>query len=150
MTRLLQVHSRRPSAAHSFPHCGSLIPLCSSSISSVLWIKMSHSCVYCGQTNTFRTPSGLEKHLLFCSKVPGKKKGQSGHQASLNPPKRASNDPRRNHQKQARYRHENSHSSGDKDDNDHRELPSHPQDGGMPDEPHGSLVSTNHSSITYN
>jgi hypothetical protein len=90
---------------------------------------MPYSCVYCHRINAFRSSSALEKHLVFCPKVPGKKKSQLGRQLSVSLPGRVSAASPRNQQKRARYQNEDSHGgSANEDDDDHGEGPSHHQD----------------------
>jgi hypothetical protein len=108
-------------------------------------IKMPHSCVYCGKTNAFKSQSALEKHLAFCSEVPGKKKKKSqlGHQVSAGLLRRVSDASPCSQQKRARYQNEDSHGSANKDNDNHGEGPSQPQDYNMmTDEVDILLVST--------
>ena len=88
------------------------------------------SCTYCGRTNAFKSSSALEKHLAFCSEVPGKKKKKSklDHQVSEGLRKRVSDASPYNQQKRARFQNEDSHGSADEDEDDHGEGPSQPQD----------------------
>jgi hypothetical protein len=90
-----------------------------------------------------------EKHLVFCSEVPGKRKKKKkshwrlGHQVSVGRPKRVSDASPSNQQKRARYQNEDSHGLADEDNDNHGEGPSQPQDYNlMPDVVHVSSVST--------
>jgi hypothetical protein len=88
---------------------------------------MPYPCVYCGKTNGFKSSSALEKHLVSCSEVPGKKKRKLGHQASVALPKRVSDASSDNQQKRARFQIEDSFGLAN-EDNDLGEGPSQPQD----------------------
>jgi hypothetical protein len=123
--------------------CNSPLGICRRSINHSSCIKMPYSCVYCGKTNTFNSSSALEKHLVFCSEVPGKKKSQLSHQVSVGLLKRVSDASPCNQQKRARYQNEDSHGSADKDDDNRGEGLSQPQDYNlMPNEVDICSVST--------
>jgi hypothetical protein len=112
--------------------------------SRYLYQNASFMCV--GKINAFKSSSALEKHLAFCSEVPGKKKSQLGRQAwqvSVGLPKRVSDASPCIQQKRPRYQSEDSRESVNEDDDSHGEGPSQPQDYDMiPDEVDISSVST--------
>lgn len=100
---------------------------------------MLHSCVYCGKYNAFKSSLGLDKHLAFCSKVPGNK--EKTRQLGL--PKRILDASLYNQRKRAHYQLEDQDSHGSAGNDNYGEGPSQPQDDNpMPDEEDIFLVST--------
>jgi hypothetical protein len=86
---------------------------------------MRYSCVYCGKRNFFKSRAGLERHLAFCSKVPGKTDSRPG---SVGLPKRVAELSSYNQRKRTHFQNEDLFGSANEDNGNHGEGPSRHRD----------------------